>query len=77
MLALRAVPRATRALRAPLVASRRLMSSLPPHTVVGLPALSPTMTQGNIAGYLVKEGDAVSAGAGSGAAAAAGAASAT
>ena len=61
MLALRTV-RATRALRAPLVASRRLMSSLPPHTVVGLPALSPTMTQGNIAGYLVKEGDAVSAG---------------
>ena len=61
MLALRTV-RTTRALRAPLIASRRLMSSLPPHTVVGLPALSPTMTQGNIAGYLVKEGDAVSAG---------------
>ena len=36
--------------------------SLPPHTVLGLPALSPTMTSGNISKYLVKEGDKVSSG---------------
>lgn len=36
--------------------------ALPPHQVLGLPALSPTMTQGNIAKYLVKVGDTVQAG---------------
>ena len=37
--------------------------ALPPHQVLGLPALSPTMTQGNISKYLVKVGDTVNAGA--------------
>merc|ERR1719476_336563 len=36
--------------------------SYPPHQVLGLPALSPTMTQGNISKYLVKVGDTVDAG---------------
>ncbi|BDA46555.1 Dihydrolipoyllysine-residue acetyltransferase component of pyruvate dehydrogenase complex, mitochondrial [Coccomyxa sp. Obi] len=34
----------------------------PPHTIMGLPALSPTMSQGNIAEWKKKEGDEVSAG---------------
>lgn len=34
----------------------------PPHTVMGLPSLSPTMSQGNIATWKKKEGDAVAAG---------------
>ena len=40
----------------------RCMSSYPPHTVVGLPALSPTMKSGNIAKWVKKEGDSVKAG---------------
>ncbi|KAF0715976.1 hypothetical protein AaE_011218 [Aphanomyces astaci] len=36
--------------------------SLPSHEVVGLPALSPTMEQGNLSKWLLKEGDAISAG---------------
>eukprot|EP00658_Telonema_sp_P-2_P066360 TRINITY_DN553_c0_g1_i3.p1 TRINITY_DN553_c0_g1~~TRINITY_DN553_c0_g1_i3.p1 ORF type:complete len:629 (+),score=172.45 TRINITY_DN553_c0_g1_i3:136-2022(+) len=35
----------------------RSFSSLPPHMVHGLPALSPTMEQGNLAEWLVQEGD--------------------
>merc|ERR1719460_18686 len=35
---------------------------LPPHMVHGLPALSPTMEQGNLAEWLVKEGDSFSPG---------------
>ena len=42
------------------VATRGL--ALPPHTVVGLPALSPTMTQGNIASYVAKIGDQLTTG---------------
>jgi len=42
------------------VAKRGL--ALPPHTVVGLPALSPTMTQGNIAAYIAKVGDELTVG---------------
>jgi hypothetical protein len=38
---------------------RRNMSSLPPHTVLAMPALSPTMTTGNIATYKVKVGGKV------------------
>ncbi|KAK9863718.1 hypothetical protein WJX84_001166 [Apatococcus fuscideae] len=34
----------------------------PEHVVLGLPALSPTMSQGNIAGWKKKEGEAVAAG---------------
>ncbi|KMZ71597.1 Dihydrolipoyllysine-residue acetyltransferase [Zostera marina] len=49
-------------LRAP---SQRCFSSnsdLPPHQVIGMPSLSPTMTEGNIARWLKKEGDQVSTG---------------
>jgi pyruvate dehydrogenase E2 component (dihydrolipoamide acetyltransferase) len=35
------------------------MSSLPPHTVLAMPALSPTMTTGNIATFKFKVGDKV------------------
>jgi pyruvate dehydrogenase E2 component (dihydrolipoamide acetyltransferase) len=38
-------------------ANIRAFSSLPPHSVVGMPALSPTMTSGTIASWLKKEGD--------------------
>ena len=37
----------------------RSMSSLPPHTVLAMPALSPTMTTGNIATFKFKVGDKV------------------
>lgn len=40
----------------------RSFSSYPPHTVVGLPTLSPTMATGNIAKWLKKEGDSISPG---------------
>ena len=36
--------------------------SYPAHTVLGLPALSPTMTSGNVAKYLVSVGDEIQAG---------------
>ena len=36
--------------------------SYPTHTVVSMPALSPTMTQGNIAKYVAAVGDTISAG---------------
>jgi len=41
----------------PLSSPQRLFSSLPPHQVVGLPALSPTMEHGTIASWTKKEGD--------------------
>ncbi|XP_058743494.1 dihydrolipoyllysine-residue acetyltransferase component 2 of pyruvate dehydrogenase complex, mitochondrial-like isoform X2 [Vicia villosa] len=47
------------------VLSRRSYSSasdLPPHQEIGMPSLSPTMTEGNIARWLKKEGDKVSPG---------------
>ncbi|KAJ8747821.1 hypothetical protein K2173_014974 [Erythroxylum novogranatense] len=34
-------------------------SELPPHTILGMPALSPTMDQGNIAKWRKKEGDKI------------------
>ncbi|KAJ4979251.1 hypothetical protein NE237_010031 [Protea cynaroides] len=37
-------------------------SELPPHAVLGMPALSPTMNQGNIAKWLKKEGDKIEVG---------------
>lgn len=40
----------------------RGFASLPDHTVVGLPALSPTMTHGNLAQWHKKEGDDVGPG---------------
>ncbi|XP_065866753.1 dihydrolipoyllysine-residue acetyltransferase component 2 of pyruvate dehydrogenase complex, mitochondrial-like [Euphorbia lathyris] len=45
--------------------SRRGFSSdsgLPPHQEIGMPSLSPTMTEGNIARWLKKEGDKVAPG---------------
>jgi len=36
---------------------RRWFSGLPEHTVITMPALSPTMSQGNIAKWLINEGD--------------------
>uniref|UniRef100_A0A0D3EZJ9 Acetyltransferase component of pyruvate dehydrogenase complex n=1 Tax=Oryza barthii TaxID=65489 RepID=A0A0D3EZJ9_9ORYZ len=47
------------------VSSARSFSSsadLPPHQEIGMPSLSPTMTEGNIARWLKKEGDKVSPG---------------
>ncbi|KAB1669531.1 hypothetical protein ES319_1Z016800v1 [Gossypium barbadense] len=38
------------------------VSSLPPHQEIGMPSLSPTMTEGNIARWLKKEGDKVNPG---------------
>ena len=40
----------------------RGLATYPPHTVLGLPALSPTMTSGNIAKYLVKVGEEIQPG---------------
>ncbi|XAR52295.1 Dihydrolipoyllysine-residue acetyltransferase [Bertholletia excelsa] len=37
-------------------------SELPPHIVLGMPALSPTMSQGNIAKWRKKEGDKIEVG---------------
>jgi pyruvate dehydrogenase E2 component (dihydrolipoamide acetyltransferase) len=42
--------------------TRRYLSGLPPHTVVGMPALSPTMSSGTIGKWTVKIGDKVSPG---------------
>lgn len=52
-----AAPLGLRASRASLLL--RCMATYPPHTVVGLPALSPTMKSGNIAKWVKKEGDLV------------------
>ncbi|RYY82972.1 hypothetical protein EON63_12205 [archaeon] len=41
---------------------KRFLSSYPPHTVVGMPALSPTMASGTLAKWNVKVGDKVSPG---------------
>merc|ERR1719181_2562908 len=40
----------------------RRLSSLPPHTLLPMPSLSPTMTSGNIATWKLKEGQSFSAG---------------
>ncbi|KAG0558778.1 hypothetical protein KC19_10G053700 [Ceratodon purpureus] len=37
-------------------------SDLPPHEVLAMPALSPTMTQGNVGSWKKKEGDKIAAG---------------
>lgn len=41
---------------------RRFAASHPPHTLIRMPALSPTMTQGNIGAWRKQEGDALSVG---------------
>ena len=43
-------------------AVRRRLSTLPPHTLLPMPALSPTMTQGNLASWKKKEGEEIIAG---------------
>eukprot|EP00966_Prymnesium_polylepis_P019888 458456-Prymnesium_polylepis.1 len=40
----------------------RRLSSLPPHTMLPMPALSPTMTSGNLASWKKAEGDKIEAG---------------
>lgn len=40
----------------------RCFASLPPHTELAMPSLSPTMNQGNIAVWKKKEGDEIAAG---------------
>ncbi|CAB1115665.1 unnamed protein product [Ectocarpus sp. CCAP 1310/34] len=47
---------------AELVVNTRSLSSLPDHIVVGMPALSPTMTHGNIGSWGKQEGDEIAAG---------------
>ena len=47
--------------RGPSALLTRALAPLP-HTVVGLPALSPTMTQGNIAGHVASVGDELTVG---------------
>ena len=47
------------ALRASLV---RYYASYPPHTVISMPALSPTMTAGNIGAWQKKVGDTLAPG---------------
>uniref|UniRef100_A0A7N0REQ9 Uncharacterized protein n=1 Tax=Kalanchoe fedtschenkoi TaxID=63787 RepID=A0A7N0REQ9_KALFE len=37
-------------------------ADLPPHQEIGMPSLSPTMTEGNIASWLKKKGDKISSG---------------
>ncbi|KTA98065.1 Dihydrolipoyllysine-residue acetyltransferase [Nakaseomyces glabratus] len=62
---LRALPQVSRtALRGRLVTpmTLRLYASFPPHTVIGMPALSPTMSQGNLAVWSKKEGDSLAPG---------------
>ncbi|PKA61963.1 Dihydrolipoyllysine-residue acetyltransferase component 2 of pyruvate dehydrogenase complex, mitochondrial [Apostasia shenzhenica] len=55
----------TRTLLCPQARRMRYFSSvsdLPPHQEIGMPSLSPTMTEGNIARWLKKEGDKISPG---------------
>lgn len=40
----------------------RWYASYPPHTIVKMPALSPTMTSGNIGAWQKKPGDAITPG---------------
>lgn len=42
--------------------ARRTFASLPPHVVVPMPALSPTMETGNVSKWSKKVGDAIAAG---------------
>ena len=63
MLAARLLRGARAALQrtAPVATTRRRLA-LPPHNVVSVPALSPTMETGTIARWHVAEGDAFGAG---------------
>ena len=44
------------------IAGARWLSTLPPHSLLPMPALSPTMTMGNLAAWKKKEGDEIGAG---------------
>lgn len=44
------------------ISTRRWFASYPPHDVVGMPSLSPTMDAGTIASWHIKEGDSFGAG---------------
>uniref|UniRef100_A0AAV1SY95 Lipoyl-binding domain-containing protein n=1 Tax=Peronospora matthiolae TaxID=2874970 RepID=A0AAV1SY95_9STRA len=48
--------------RRPVARLARTFASYPPHEVIGLPSLSPTMETGNMSKWNMKEGDAISAG---------------
>ena len=56
------IPRAAAAATSGARQSPRWFASYPPHEVVGLPALSPTMESGSIASWNVSEGDSFAAG---------------
>ncbi|KAJ1547039.1 dihydrolipoyllysine-residue acetyltransferase, partial [Saccharomyces cerevisiae] len=60
----RVVPRISRSsvLTRSLRLQLRCYASYPEHTIIGMPALSPTMTQGNLAAWTKKEGDQLSPG---------------
>ncbi|EDK36052.2 hypothetical protein PGUG_00150 [Meyerozyma guilliermondii ATCC 6260] len=55
-------PQCSHIAAASLSLSRWYSSKFPPHTVINMPALSPTMTQGNIASWSKKEGDQLAPG---------------
>ena len=56
------VVRSTQLLSATSLQSLRYFADLPDHIEISMPALSPTMSNGSIAQWLVKEGDAVKPG---------------
>ena len=57
------IMRCSRALSAQrLRLGARCLSTLPSHTLLPMPSLSPTMTSGNLAAWKLKEGDSFSAG---------------
>lgn len=59
----RTLPYATRALRSgPALTLARWYASFPPHTVIKMPALSPTMMAGNIGTWQKNPGDTISPG---------------
>ena len=45
-----------------ILLANSLLTAFPPHTVVSMPALSPTMTAGNIGTWQKKAGDAIAPG---------------
>lgn len=50
------------ALRSGFLPLARYYASFPPHTVIKMPALSPTMTSGNIGAWQKKAGDPIAPG---------------
>jgi pyruvate dehydrogenase E2 component (dihydrolipoamide acetyltransferase) len=62
MFALRRVTTNARFLRSRSVSRRFFATEYPPHEILPLPALSPTMEIGGVANWIKKEGDAIMAG---------------